>query len=172
MVIVFPTRKHVLSPRFFIALDVSMLIVINDFIPNIDEVTAHADKLTYYSDTELNDGSRFAGVRTKNVISQFPRIHQSLSETFRDIHFRAFQCHKHRGQPERILTHTHTDGQKEGSFAGVIYLRGGKGCGTLVGNKLVGFKRNRLVFYNSLIPHRPEGFPVDRMTISFFGRKQ
>ena len=150
-----------------------MLIVINNFIDNLDghfhAVKAHVDKLKYYSDTELNDGTRFAGRRTQNVIGQFPRINQQLSETFRDVEWLKIQCHKHTGNPDRVLTHMHKD---EFHYAGVIYLRGGQGCGTVVGDNVIGFKQNRLVFYDAQIPHRPQGFPVDRMTISFFGRKR
>lgn len=139
-----------------------MTIVIHNFLDNVEEILDLADSVPYYDYTH-HPPARFMGERSQNIVNMCWELRENISKktgkTPRGIFF-----HKHKNL---IGFHTrpHTDATK---YAGVIYLRGEQGCGTIVGNKLYTYEHNKLICYQGDIPHRPEGFPCDRLVITFF----
>jgi len=137
------------------------MIVIQNFLDNIDEVLDFAETTEYF-DTKHFPGTSFNGTRTENLCEKFPNIVNKI-----DIE----TGHK----PERLYIHKHfnvktppirhIDNAKRG---GVIFLKGGEGCGTIVDNQLYKYEFNKLIMYDSHLFHSPEGFPEDRLVMTFF----
>ena len=137
------------------------MIVIQNFLDNVDEVLDFAETTEYF-DTKHFPGTSFNGTRTENLCEKFPNIVNKI-----DIE----TGHK----PERLYIHKHfnvkttpirhIDNAKKG---GVIFLKGGEGCGTIVDNQLYEYELNKLIMYDSHLLHSPEGFPEDRLVMTFF----
>ena len=139
-----------------------MTQVIRDFLDDVDDVLEFADTLLYHH-CNYFIGVRFAGLRSDNVIELCPdikeKIHKETGYEPKLIYF-----HKHENL-EHFKPIPHVDKVKH---AGVIYLRGGFGCGTIVDNELHIYGRNKLICYEADRLHQPEGFSEDRLVITFF----
>lgn len=139
-----------------------MTIVIHDFLDNLDEVLELADSVPYYDYTHHRP-SVFKGVRSLNIINLCEDLKDKIAEATGQTPKLIF-FHKHENL-EHFQPIPHTD---KVSYAGVIYLRGDSGCGTIVNNDLYTYECNKLIAYDGNIPHQPEGFPCDRLVITFF----
>ena len=138
------------------------MIIIEDFVKHLDEVLEFADSLPYYTCEEVPHAGRFKGLRTLNVadMSELTEdIYDAIGRRPMSLYF-----HKHDGDPDwEPIVH-----RDQYDHAGVIYLRGGKGCGTEVDGVVHEYKTGKLIQYNGNDLHRPEGFPIDRLVVTFF----
>lgn len=144
--------------------------IIDDFLSEkeFEQIVAIGDNLRYYGDFELGDHSQFLGLRTKNCIRELynTKLPAKLSQ-ITGHNIASFQYHKISKRPK-----THSFRHQDGSdIAGVIYLRGAEGSGTVIGEETCEFKINRCVWYNAKVWHMPQGYTADRLTLSFFGLK-
>lgn len=139
-----------------------MTQVIHDFLDDIDDVLEFADTLVYHHCSYFLK-VRFAGFRSDNIIRLYPEIKEKISKETgyepKQIYF-----HKHEKLKD-FKPIPHTD---DADYAGVIYLRGGAGCGTIVDNELYIYECNKLICYDAKLLHQPEGFPENRLVITFF----
>lgn len=139
-----------------------MTQVIHDFLDDIDDILEFADTLSYHPCTYFSN-VKFAGLRSDDIIELVPeikeKIHRETGCEPKQIYF-----HKHENL-ENFQPVPHIDAVNE---AGVIHLRGGFGCGTIVDNELHIYESNKLLCYDAKLLHQPEGFPEDRLVITFF----
>ena len=146
--------------------------IIRNFIKEEDlpEVLDFANSLPYYRDRDLPGAAgeavrqgalKFTGKRTKSV------------HTICDIGTDIYNATGLR--PTRLYFHWHDADPEwtpkihaDPAMSGVIYLIGGEGCGTEIDGVVEEFEVGKLVMYDGRTPHRPQGFPVDRLVITFF----
>ena len=138
------------------------MIVIRDFLDNVDEVLDFAETTPYHDYTYFT-GVVFKGLRTPNLVELLPEIVDKINvETG--------------SKPERLYLHKHENLKDfkpiphvdKSIKSGVIYLKGGQGCGTIVEDKLQEYEFNKLIMYDANLLHQPEGFPEDRLVMTFF----
>ncbi|WP_039018667.1 hypothetical protein [Halocynthiibacter namhaensis] len=144
------------------------MIQVDNFLPFYDAIMTRSKHFAYFTDAQEHemDGPsfQFRGVRTTNLVPMMNVLRHHLEVQLR-INLANMYFHKHTPMPD-VMPRLHRDGGFQ--TAGVIYLTGGPGCGTFVDEQLVEFKENRLTCYSSQTLHRPEGFPMDRMVLTFF----
>lgn len=144
------------------------MFVIDNFLPFYDDVLIRSKLHKYVNAVEYRaltaTQDLFRGERTVNLVNIAGRLQQYIENS---LHIRLSLLFIHRHPPLPGITgRMHRD---EGfQTAGVIYLKGGPGCGTVVEDKLVDFKENRLITYDAKKLHAPEGFTTDRLVITFF----
>lgn len=143
------------------------MIVIDDIHSSLPELLEFADQQKYYTFQEANYRSgrkdRYRGLRTLNLCGKFWPLQTSIERAL-NISLACLFFHKHDAQPgEKGFAHQDTY-----TTAGVVYLRGGPGCGTVIESQTVEFKTNRLVSYAGSILHNPQGFEHDRLVVTFF----
>ncbi|WP_039018666.1 hypothetical protein [Halocynthiibacter namhaensis] len=147
------------------------MIVVDNFLPFFDQILERSTQFPYFTCDEENkrDGTTYSwrGQRTPDVIDDMPVLRQYMEETL-CIKLDVFSFHKHEPLPD-FMPVLHQDGDYKS--AGVIYLKGGPGCGTIVDNTVVDFKENRLVTYDGQLLHRPQGFMTDRLILTFFSHE-
>jgi len=138
------------------------MIVIRDFLDNVNELLDFAETTPYYDYTHFT-GVVFKGLRTPNLVELFPEIVNKINvETG--------------SKPERLYLHKHENLKDfkpiphvdKSIKSGVIYLKGSQGCGTIVEDKLQEYEFNKLIMYDANLLHQPEGFPEDRLVMTFF----
>ena len=148
------------------------MIVVDNFLPFYDRILERSTQFPYFTCDEENekDGTAYfwRGTRTPDVINEMP-ILRKFMENQLGIKLDTFSFHKHEPLPD-FMPVLHRDGDYRS--AGVIYLKGGPGCGTIVDNTVVDFKENRLVSYDGQLLHRPQGFLTDRLILTFFSRER
>lgn len=140
-------------------------LVIDNFLDNYNEIVEYSSLLEYY-DCSHHDGI-FLGLRSMSQTSNLPVLVDKLNSII-DGKLESIFFHKHKQMNFKPKPHTDSINIE---WAGVIHLIGEAGCGTVVNNELYDFKKNRLILYNSDIPHHPEGFTADRLVITFFVKK-
>lgn len=144
------------------------MYIVDDFLPYFEETIKREHLFQFYaledSNKLFNKNERWRGTRTGNIVMHTPGltnyIEAKLQISLKNLHF-----HKHDAMPD-VTPRLHRDGDFK--TAGVIYLRGGPGCGTEVEERVAEFKENRLVTYSAQLMHRPQGFTHPRMVITFF----
>jgi len=144
------------------------MIVIDDFLPFYAGFLQRARTFQYYSAEEINklknQNFKWSGKRTLPLGQAAPLLN-SFIENRLGIRLERLFLHKHEALPE-VQGVLHVDGDFR--TAGVIYLQGADGCGTIVDGKTVSFRENRLIVYDAQLLHAPEGFSADRLVITFF----
>ena len=138
------------------------MIVIRNFLDDPDEVLDFSETIPYYDYTKFSS-VRFKGLRSENLCDIFPEIIEKIKEET-DYEPEQLYLHKHENLKD-FEPVPHTD---ESTTSGVIYLKGGKGCGTIVENRLQEYEFNKLIMYDADLLHQPEGFPEDRLVMTFF----
>jgi len=138
------------------------MIVIRNFLDDPDEVLDFSETIPYYDYTKFSD-VRFTGFRSLNLCDIFPEIIEKIKEET-DYEPEQLYLHKHENlQDFKPVPHKDICSQ-----SGVIYLKGGKGCGTIVENRLQEYEFNKLIMYDADLLHQPEGYPEDRLVMTFF----
>ena len=138
------------------------MIVIHNFLDDPNEVLDFSETIPYYDYTKFSD-VRFTGFRSLNLCDIFPEIVEKIKEET-DYEPEQLYLHKHENLKD-FKPVPHTD---ESTTSGVIYLKGSKGCGTIVENRLQEYEFNKLIMYDADLLHQPEGFPEDRLVMTFF----
>ena len=137
------------------------MIVIQNFLDNVDEVLDFAETTKYFDTTHF-PGTGFNGTRTENLCEIFPNI---VNKIHIETGHKPDRLYIHKHFNEKTPPIRHFDNAKKG---GVIFLKGGEGCGTIVDNQLYEYEFNKLIMYDSHLFHSPEGFPEDRLVMTFF----
>jgi len=146
------------------------VVIIDDFFTPFSDLLTFAHDQDFYEVEEANrkfgQTHRWKGRRSANLCGQATVVQTAIEKALHLPILMLF-VHKHPAAPEEE-GHWHRDNSVT---AGVIYLEGGAGCGTEVGESLIEFRPNRLISYDGKILHRPQGFTHDRMVITFFSRR-
>ena len=138
------------------------MIVIRDFLDNVNELLDFAETTPYYDYTHFT-GVVFKGLRTPNLVELLPEIVDKINIDTGS-------------KPDKLYLHKHKDLKDfkpiphvdKCTRSGVIHLKGGRGCGTIVEDKLHEYEFNKLIMYDANLLHQPEGFPEDRLVMTFF----
>lgn len=146
------------------------MVIIDDFFTPFSDLLTFANAQDFYAVEDANrkfgQTHRWKGRRSANLFGRAEPL-QTAIEAALNVPLHLLYVHKHPAAPEDE-GNWHRDNS---TTAGVIYLEGGPGCGTEVGDKLIEFRPNRLISYDGSILHRPQGFTHDRMVITFFSRR-